>query len=119
MRWFSQHAEFFQQGRQSLQDGGKEQGLAQRQGSSGSRPTLAGLWKYISNQLECSTDHWLGGTLMPQAEASDLEHIKRLLIVLLVKLGATSEEIGLALRTDSSTVRKLLPMKKIKPIQGR
>lgn len=56
---------------------------------------------------------------MPQTEAADLEHIKRLLILLLVKLGATSEEIGLAIRTDSSTVRKLLPMKKIKPIQSR
>ncbi len=56
---------------------------------------------------------------MPQAEAADLEHIKRLLMVLLVKLGATSEEIGVALKTDSGTVRKLLPMKKIKPIQSR
>ncbi len=56
---------------------------------------------------------------MPQSEAADLEHIKRLLILLLIKLGATSDEIGLALKTDSSTVRRLLPMKKIKLIQGR
>lgn len=56
---------------------------------------------------------------MPQAEAAELEHIKRLLILLLVKLGATSEEIGLALKMNSSVVRKLLPMRKIKPIQGR
>ncbi|MGH8645731.1 MAG: hypothetical protein ACREX4_15235 [Gammaproteobacteria bacterium] len=56
---------------------------------------------------------------MARAEAADLEQIKRLLILLLVKLGTTSEEIGLALKTDSSTVRKLLPMKKIKPLQSR
>jgi hypothetical protein len=52
-------------------------------------------------------------------EANDLELIKRLLILLLVKLGATSDEIGLALKTDSSTVRRLFPMRKIKPVQGR
>jgi hypothetical protein len=56
---------------------------------------------------------------MPQTEAADLEQIKRLLMLLLIKLGATSEEIGLALKTDSSTVRKLLPIKKIRLIQGR
>ena len=45
-----------------------------------------------------------------------LEDIKRLLIVLLLKLGATSDEIALALEVDSSRVRKMLPMKKIKKI---
>jgi hypothetical protein len=56
---------------------------------------------------------------VPQPDITDLEYIKRLLILLLVKLGATSEEIGLAIKADPSTVRRLLPMKKIKPIQGR
>jgi len=43
-----------------------------------------------------------------------LEDIKRLLILQLIKSGATSEEIGQALGIDSSTVRKMLPIKKIK-----
>jgi hypothetical protein len=51
------------------------------------------------------------------AELKELEGIKRLLITLLLKLGASSEEIGLALGVDSSAVRKLFSMKGIKKIQ--
>ncbi len=43
-----------------------------------------------------------------------LEDIKRLLILQLIKSRATSEEIGHALGVDSSTVRKMLPIKKIR-----
>jgi len=43
-----------------------------------------------------------------------LEAIKRLLILQLLKSGATSEEIGQALGTDSSTVRKMFLIRKIK-----
>jgi hypothetical protein len=39
-----------------------------------------------------------------------------LLILLLLKLGATSEEIGAALDIDSSGIRKLLNVRKIKKI---
>jgi hypothetical protein len=47
------------------------------------------------------------------------EEIKRLLILLLMKLGATSEEIGLALQVDASAVRRVMPGRKIKKINLR
>ncbi len=53
---------------------------------------------------------------MKSEELKQLESIKRLLITLLLKLGASSEEIGLTLGVDSSAVRKMFPMKKIKKI---
>lgn len=51
-------------------------------------------------------------------ELEELQAIKKLLIALLVKLGATSEEIGDILDVDSSAVRKTLPIKKIKKFKG-
>jgi hypothetical protein len=45
-----------------------------------------------------------------------MEDVKRLLVLLLLKLGATSEEIGLALQVDSSVVRKMIPVRQIKKI---
>ena len=45
-----------------------------------------------------------------------LEDIKRLLVLLLMKLGSPSEEIALALGVDSSAVRKLIPGRKVKKI---
>ena len=54
---------------------------------------------------------------MRSNEAKELENIKRLMIALLLKLGASSEEIGSALGVDSSRVRKIFPVKKIKKIQ--
>ena len=51
---------------------------------------------------------------MKSDEAKELEQIKRLLIALLLKLGASSQEIGLVLGVDSSVVRHLFPIKKIK-----
>jgi hypothetical protein len=47
---------------------------------------------------------------------SENEEIKRLLILLLLKLGSTSEEIGLALGVDSSAIRHMMPTRKIKKI---
>jgi DNA-binding CsgD family transcriptional regulator len=44
----------------------------------------------------------------------ELKSIKKLLILLLIKSGATSEEIGLALGVDSSRVRQMFPMRKAK-----
>lgn len=58
--------------------------------------------------------------IMPQKGMSEkqiieeLQAIKKLLILLLIKSGATSEEIGLALGVDSSVVRRMFPMKEIK-----
>jgi hypothetical protein len=43
-----------------------------------------------------------------------LEDIRRLLILLLLKLGSTSEEIALALQVEASGVRKMLPARKVK-----
>ncbi|MEM2293473.1 MAG: hypothetical protein QW228_08820 [Candidatus Aenigmatarchaeota archaeon] len=44
----------------------------------------------------------------------ELQAVKKLLILFLIKSGATSEEIGLALGVDSSVVRRMFPMKEIK-----
>ena len=44
------------------------------------------------------------------------EDVKRLLVLLLLKLGATSEEIGLALQVDSSAVRRMIPARQVKKI---
>jgi len=43
-----------------------------------------------------------------------LEAIKRLLILSLMKQGANSTEIGLALDVDSSVIRRLIPAKAVK-----
>lgn len=51
-----------------------------------------------------------------EPENETLEDIKRLLIVLLVKLGSTSDEIALALGVTPGRVRQLLPTSKIKKI---
>lgn len=45
-----------------------------------------------------------------------LEDIKRLLVLLLIKLDATSEELALALQTDSSVVRRMVPSRKVKRV---
>ncbi|WP_428325777.1 hypothetical protein [Nitrosopumilus sp.] len=50
-------------------------------------------------------------------EKKDYEDIKRLLMLLLIKLGATSEEIGYALKLESSVIRKMLPSSKIKKLK--
>ena len=55
---------------------------------------------------------------MPAEQITELESIKRLLILLLLKLGATSQEIGAALNVDSSAIRKMLPIRSIKKIES-
>ena len=45
-----------------------------------------------------------------------LEEIKRLLVLLLLKLGSTSDEIALALEVDSSVVRRMIPARQVKKI---
>jgi hypothetical protein len=46
----------------------------------------------------------------------EAEAIKRLLVLLLVKLGASSDEIGLALNVSGQRVRQLVPTKRIQKI---
>jgi hypothetical protein len=53
---------------------------------------------------------------MSERDAKELESIKRLLILLLVKLGASSPEIGAALGIDESAVRRLVPARKVKKL---
>jgi hypothetical protein len=50
------------------------------------------------------------------ADEKTLEDIKRLLVLLLIKLDATSDELALALQTDSSGVRRMIPSRKIKRV---
>lgn len=45
--------------------------------------------------------------------ASELTQIKRLLVLLLMKGGATQQEIALALQVDQSHVSRLLPSSKV------
>ena len=53
---------------------------------------------------------------MSDLAQKELEAIKRLLILLLVKLGATSEEIGVALGLSPQRVRQLVATAKVKKI---
>jgi DNA-directed RNA polymerase specialized sigma subunit len=53
---------------------------------------------------------------MPASNEKQLEEIKRLLMVLLFKLGSTSDEIAIALNVNSSRVRQIMPTKKIEKI---
>lgn len=48
--------------------------------------------------------------------AKELDQVKRLLILLLVKLGSSSEEIGSALGVHHSRVRQIVPTGKIKKL---
>jgi hypothetical protein len=45
-----------------------------------------------------------------------MEDVKRLLILLLLKLGSTSDEIAMALDVDSSVIRKMMAVRKVKKI---
>ena len=51
---------------------------------------------------------------MKSGRRIELEGIERLLIILLVKLGTSTKEIGLALDVDPSLIRKTIPAKHIK-----
>ena len=54
---------------------------------------------------------------MADAIAEELDSIKRLMLLLLVKLGATSDEIGVVLGMHPGNVRKMIPGKKVKRIE--
>jgi hypothetical protein len=47
----------------------------------------------------------------------ELEYIKKLLVLLLAKLGSGSDEIAMALGIDSSGIRKMMPMRKVKKLE--
>jgi hypothetical protein len=46
----------------------------------------------------------------------ELETLKRLLMLLLLKLGATPQELGLALNVNSSRISQIFPTRKISKI---
>ncbi|WP_316219243.1 hypothetical protein [Bradyrhizobium sp. SZCCHNR2026] len=48
--------------------------------------------------------------------AKELNDIKRLMMLLLLKLGASPDEIALALQVDASLIRKTIPSRKVKKI---
>jgi hypothetical protein len=50
--------------------------------------------------------------------AAELAQIKGLLILLLLKSGASSDEIALATRTGASTVRRDFPAERFVPFSG-
>jgi len=54
---------------------------------------------------------------MPADQPNEAESIKRLLILLLLKLGSTSQEIGDALGVDSSMIRKMMSVRNIKKVE--
>jgi hypothetical protein len=53
---------------------------------------------------------------MGDKEHNNVQDIKLLLILLLMKLGSSSEEIGAALGVDSSAIRKLLRARKVRKL---
>jgi hypothetical protein len=53
---------------------------------------------------------------MPDDAVKELDQVKRLLMLLLVRLGTSSEEIGLALGVSDRRVRQLVPISKIKKL---
>jgi len=55
---------------------------------------------------------------MPEKMLREVRDIKSLLIALLLKLGASSDEIGAALRVHHSRIRQIVPARKIKKIKG-
>jgi hypothetical protein len=54
---------------------------------------------------------------MDANDLKELQDMKRLLMVLLLKLGSTSNELAYALKVHPSRIRQLLPVKKIKKSQ--
>ncbi len=46
------------------------------------------------------------------ALAKEMEAVKRLLVLLLAKLGSGSKQIAMALGVDDSTIRKMISMRK-------
>jgi len=55
---------------------------------------------------------------MDAKELKELQAIKSLLIVLLIKLGGTPEEVALALGVHPSRISQIMPVRKIKRLKS-
>jgi hypothetical protein len=55
---------------------------------------------------------------MPYRGMSETEAVKRLLILLLLKVGTPSKEIGMALQIHPSIIRRMFPGKEIRKIKN-
>jgi len=55
----------------------------------------------------------LEGIEMTDNKNRDLELLKRLLILMLIKLGATPDELAIALEVHPSRISQLFPIRKI------
>jgi len=52
-----------------------------------------------------------------EKETQELENIRKLLMLLLFKMGASGEEIGRALGVSQGRVSQMMPAKKIEPAE--
>ncbi len=55
---------------------------------------------------------------MPYRGLSETEGVERLLILLLLKMGTPSKEIGMALEIHPSIIRRMFPGKEIRKIKN-
>ena len=62
------------------------------------------------NKPDEGNSEW-GPALLREAEA-----VKRLILLLLVKLGTSSEELGMVLGVDPSAIRRMAPSRKIRKL---
>lgn len=53
---------------------------------------------------------------MEENSLKELQDLKKLIMVLLIKIGASPEELGFALDVHPSRISQLLPVRKIKRI---
>jgi hypothetical protein len=60
----------------------------------------------------------VGGNGTESRVLSELEDIKRLLMLLLMKAGTSQGELGLAIGKDQGDVSRMMPRRKIKPFNG-
>ena len=60
----------------------------------------------------------ISATMDLHSVTKELEAIKRLHLLLLAKLGASSEEIAAALGVDGSTIRKMISFRSVKRISA-
>jgi len=51
-------------------------------------------------------------------QRSEMEAVKRLMILLLIKMGASQGEVAMALGVDQSSVSRMFPARKVKKFEN-